>query len=313
MKKRYLAFATAAILLAGCSNEEDFIPQENLKDTPITVTAAVAELATRAGHSSSNLPETFYLTINQEGDDYDYTNVPMTKAANDNTYTPNDVKLLWEGSTAIVNATAATFSMAETPHLLAVIADQSTEAGINGSDHLYMASSEVTPTKDGNLPVEFSHIMSKIILTITLGNEFDSQQNPISNVTFNGTVAQRNYTPDSEQKWSDITGITASDITPYTGTGDYTPIGTTVNSVATTNATAKYEVILVPQTVTAGKFAVQFTLNGTLYKWTSTSEVTLASGTEYTLALTAGKDKVGITSLTSAAWGTGTGGSLKTE
>ena len=310
MKKRYLAFATAAILLAGCSNEEDFIPQENLKDTPITVTAAVAELATRAGHSASNLPETFYLTIDQEGTAYDYTNVSMNKAANDN-YTPNDVKLLWEGSTATVNATAATFSLEGTSHILNVNTIQSTDDGINGSDHLYMANEEVTPTEDGKLPVAFSHIMSKIILTITLGNEFDSQQNPISNVTFNGTVAQRNYTPDSEPKWSDITGVTASDITPYTG--DYTPIGTTVNSVATTNATAKYEVILVPQTITAGKFAVQFTLNGNLYKWTSTSAVTLASGTEYTLALTAGKDKVGIASLTSAAWGTGTGGSLKTE
>ena len=218
---------------------------------------------------------------------------------------------MWEGSTAPVNATAATFSIAQPPHVLAVRADQSTEDGIAASDHLYMASGEVTPTNEGSLPVEFSHIMSKIILTITLGNEFDSHTNPISNVTFNGTVAQRNYTPDGDTKWSDITGITASDITPFTV--DYTSIGTIVNSVAATNATAKYEVILVPQTVGAGKFAVQFMLNGNLYKWTSTNAVELASGTEYTLALTAGKDKVGITSLTSAAWGTGTGGSLKTE
>ena len=37
MKTKYLAFAAAAFMLASCSNDEDFVPQDNLKDKPITV------------------------------------------------------------------------------------------------------------------------------------------------------------------------------------------------------------------------------------------------------------------------------------
>lgn len=43
MKTKYLAFAAAAFMLASCSNDEDFVPQDNLKDAPITVTADVAD------------------------------------------------------------------------------------------------------------------------------------------------------------------------------------------------------------------------------------------------------------------------------
>ena len=39
MKTKYLAFAAAAFMLASCSNDEDFVPQDDLKDAPITVTA----------------------------------------------------------------------------------------------------------------------------------------------------------------------------------------------------------------------------------------------------------------------------------
>ena len=49
MKTKYLAFAAAAFMLASCSNDEDFVPQDNLKDAPITVTADVADLKTRTG------------------------------------------------------------------------------------------------------------------------------------------------------------------------------------------------------------------------------------------------------------------------
>ena len=52
MKTKYLAYAAIALLLASCSNDEDFVPQDNLK-TPITVTATVAELATRAGYNEA--------------------------------------------------------------------------------------------------------------------------------------------------------------------------------------------------------------------------------------------------------------------
>ena len=133
MKTKYLAFATAAFMLASCSNNEDFVPQDNLKDTPITVTAGVAELTTRAGYETPEegeavLPETFYLSIDQVGETYDYPNMLMTKATDANTYTPAS-PLLWANGTDNVSVTAATFSL-EGAQALGVQADQSTADGV---------------------------------------------------------------------------------------------------------------------------------------------------------------------------------------
>ena len=47
MKTKYFAFAAAAFMLASCSNDEDFVPQDNLKDAPITVTAGVEGMLTQ--------------------------------------------------------------------------------------------------------------------------------------------------------------------------------------------------------------------------------------------------------------------------
>ena len=85
MMKKFLAFTILATMLASCNNEEVF---DSLKDTPISVTAGVAELTTRAGYVGTTvLPTTFYLSVDQEGTKYDYTDEKIEK--NDDTYTPN--------------------------------------------------------------------------------------------------------------------------------------------------------------------------------------------------------------------------------
>ena len=296
MKTKYLAFAAAAFMLASCSNDEDFVPQDNLKDKPITVTAGVAELTTRAGYEGASvLPETFYLGIDQVGEKYDYPNMLMTKATDANTYTPES-PLLWAGGTDKVSVTAATFSL-EGAQTLETKTDQSTAEGVKNSDHLLMAATEITPSANG-ISVDFSHIMSKVILTITLGDEFNQAENPISNVTFKGTLASRNYDRTAETPWSDISGVTATDIIPLCNA--YTALTTDKP-----NATAEYEVILVPQTVAADGFTVTFNVGDRVFKWTSASAVTLEGGNKYSLALTAGKDIVSSATFSASAWNTG--------
>ena len=296
MKTKYFAFAAAAFMLASCSNDEDFVPQDNLKDKPITVTAGVAELTTRAGYEGTSvLPETFYLGIDQTGTSYDYPNMLMTKATDANTYTPES-PLLWANSTDNASVTAATFSL-EGAQALEVQTDQSTADGVKNSDHLLMAATEITPSANG-ISVNFSHIMSKVILTITLGDEFNESENPISNVTFKGTLASRNYDRTAETPWSDISGVTATDITPLCNA--YTALTTDKP-----NATAEYEVILVPQTVAADSFTVTFNVGDRVFKWTSASAVTLEGGNKYSLALTAGKDIVSSATFSASAWNTG--------
>ena len=299
MKNNYLAIAAAAFMLASCSNDEDFVPQDNLKDTPITVTAGVADLTTRAGYETnmeddtkSVLPETFYLKIDQTGENYDYPNTQLTKGAG-NAYTPAS-PLLWAGGTNNeVTAAAATFSL-EGAQTLGVEEDQSSADAVKASDHLLMAAKDVTPSADG-ISVEFSHIMAKVILTITLGDEFNETDNPITDVTFQGTVASNSYTVGTG--WATIADdAIATDITPLCN-------GYTAPATEKLNATAEYEVILVPQTVAEKGFTVQFHVGERLFKWTSESAVALESGYKYALALKAGKDKVKLGAISAAPWG----------
>ena len=185
MKTKYLAFAAAAFMLASCSNDEDFVPQKNLKDAPITVTADVADLKTRAGYDADNLPAKFYLTVTQteEVSQYNYTNVEMTKGSGNN-YTPSD-NILWKdsGRTPFVSAytTAdATFT---------VQTDQSTAESVIASDLLGAVSTtedDVTINGD-NISVRFRHLLCKLDVTYSWGTEFDNvTTKSIKNVVYNG-------------------------------------------------------------------------------------------------------------------------------
>ena len=173
MKTKYLAFAAAAFMLASCSNDEDFVPQDNLKDTPISVTAGVAELATRTGYEGTSvLPETFYLSITQDTEDatsrYNYTNVLMTKGA-DNAYTSTD-NLLWKDSNRDVAIKAYTTDATT----FTVQTDQSTTDGVLASDLLGAVraaeNSDISISGD-NISINFRHLLCKLDVTFSWGTE----------------------------------------------------------------------------------------------------------------------------------------------
>ena len=175
MKTKYLAFAAAAFMLASCSNDEDFVPQDNLKDAPITVTVGVEGMLTRAGYDTENLPITFYLTVNQEGTSYDYTNVLMTKNAGTATYSaPEGTTLLWKDGNheaAVVNAyttNATTFT---------VQTDQSTTDGVLASDLLGAVKTDEEASdiniSGNNIAVDFRHLLCKFDVTFSWGSELE--------------------------------------------------------------------------------------------------------------------------------------------
>lgn len=170
---KYLAFAAfATLMLASCSNDSDLLLQNNLKDTPITVSAAVEGMLTRAGYDTENLPETFYLSIDQEGTDYDYTNVLMTKDADANTYSaPEGTTLLWkDGNHESATVNAYTTDTEE----FSVQTDQSTAVNVLGSDLL--GAVKATENTDiaisgNNIAVNFRHLLCKLDVTYTWGTE----------------------------------------------------------------------------------------------------------------------------------------------
>ena len=185
MKTKYLAFAAAAFMLASCSNDEDFVPQDNLKDAPITVTADVADLKTRAGYDADNLPAKFYLTVTQteEASQYNYTNVEMTKG-NGNNYTPSD-NIFWKDATRTPFVSAYTTADAT----FTVQTDQSTAESVIASDLLGAVSTtedDVT-INDDNISVRFRHLLCKLDVTYSWGTEFDNvTTKSIKNVVYNG-------------------------------------------------------------------------------------------------------------------------------
>ena len=172
MKTKYLAFAAAALMLASCSNDEDFVPQDNLKDAPITVTAGVEGMLTRAGHDADNLPATFYLTVTQteEVSQYNYTNVEMTKG-NGNNYTPSD-NILWKDATR--NPFVSAYTIEGTA--FTVQTDQSTAENVIASDLLGAikesgeSSDDITITGD-NIGISFRHLLCKLDVAFSWGNE----------------------------------------------------------------------------------------------------------------------------------------------
>ena len=297
-KIQIFAMVALAAIFAGCSNNDDEVmkPKESLKDTPIDVNVLLTDIQTRAGYDNTNQPTLFYLSIDQAGENYDYTNVVMKYVNGSWVAYESDAEdsaqklLLWEGSTGNVTVTAATFSLETSPsYSLSASADQSSDAKLKSSDHLCYYSNEVEPSASG-ISISFDHIMSKLEIALTLRDEFEGLTDPITSVMLSGTSLTATYAPANADKWSDYS--TADEV-----------INTCPLLAYDKNArTATYEVILLPQTVAANTFCVTIFIGDKSYEWTSAEAVTLASSNKYTLALTVGKNKVSGNSFTAAPW-----------
>ena len=271
-------------IFAGCANDEDaLLPNDSLKDTPINVDVLVSGINTRAGYGNTSQPTMLYLSIDQNGTKYDYTNVVMkyegdTWVAYESDATDAEKKqLLWEGSEGNVIVTAATFPLPEasTSYALSVQTDQSTAEAVKASDHLCYYSNAVTPSTDG-ISLELDHIMSKITVKLTLGTEYKaSETNPITSVSAFGASTGATYSPGVGRPWSAESNVKKITLIP---------------SVAydKNNRTATYEAILVPQTIAENTFGIEIRIGEKTYEWTSAEAFTLTGGTNHTLEMTVG-------------------------
>ena len=303
--KRIIYFAALAALLAGCS--KNIQSETPLRDTPISVNVLMPEIQTRAGYDKSNLPTKFYLSIDQKGDRYDYTNVVMKfehggwVAYESDAENASKVIMLWEGSPVSASVTAATFPLdGSAPYTVSVSGDQSTDEKLKASDYLWYLEGNIFPeTHNGGIEIQFCHIMSKVKIEITLGNEYADDTDPVTSVAVLNTNTQALYEPKNGALFGNQSNP-ASILACKTGYN-------------ATTRTASFEVILVPQTVAAGSFGLSILVGDNTYEWFSTPKVTLDSNKEYTLSLTAGKDKVSGNSFTTSSWGGGTDISSATE
>lgn len=305
MKTKYLAFAALAALLASCSNDEEFVPQDSLKDTPITVTAMVGELATRAGYDSENLPKKFYLTVTQEAEvensPYNYTDVQMTKGDDDIYAEPDGVQMLWKDETPSVSAiTAYTIQDEE----VSVPTDQSNTDGTGVFEADLLGAIYATDNSDititgSNIGIKFRHLLCKLDITLSWGTELDNAATKeITGVTISGL----NTTATLNRTTAAITdGATVADINAYT---------------VTSNEGYTAEAIFTPST--ANPAITIFTkIDGVERVFSLTPNAPtdgFVSGSRYTVNITVGGTIVnGVTATVANGWTAGTGGNMATN
>ena len=315
--KNLAMLAVAALATAACSNDENLVtPTDHFPaDGIIRVAADVTDPQTRAGMETNNL-KMFQLRVqNPVNDTYSY-NAQMKKDGDQWVSYKNDgsekMMMLWQNKTQKVNVAAVCIpgvtltddnwkATGATPVNIMVEADQSKADKLNKSDILAMKNHEFNPatelTTGGKMKVELKHRLAKLNLTVKLGTDFNmngigTTNNPITEVNVNGT--------NTKAAWTLIT----DEFSGLSEMKSVKPLQTsyTAGNADKQNAVAKYECILLPQTINANGFAVKIVIGGKLYTWKSGDKVTLTSNTQYNLTLTVGKDIVVIGSFTATPW-----------
>lgn len=298
-KANILATAALATLLAACSNDSDVFNTPDYADTPIGLNVNVSPMATRAGYEQGALTEGsfgLYLTTQDtEGDErYNCTNREVKYESG---WTIQGGQLLWKSNDATVTYYAylpytGTVSDAAN-YAFTVQTDQSNENNVKASDLLWTGGRQ-DATAGKALDINFKHALSKLNVTLTKGSELED------GVTFT-SVRLSNCATTATVNLTDGTAGTA------------TNSGQTITLYATTE-NKQYECILVPQTF-AQSLKVEITdNNGKVYTFTSNKDLTFASGEEYTLNLTVGRDKVTTGTISADPWGSEQqGGDLVTE
>ena len=315
--KNLAMLAVAALATAACSNDENLVtPTDHFPaDGIIRVAADVTDPQTRAGMETNNLTMFQLRVQNPVNDTYSY-NAQMKKDGDQWVSYKNDgsekMMMLWQNKTQKVNIAAVCIpgvtltddnwkATGATPVNITVEADQSKADKLNKSDILAMKNHEFNPatelTTGGKMKVELKHRLAKLNLTVKLGTDFNlngigTTNNPITEVNVNGT--------NTKAAWTLIT----DEFSGLSEKKSVKPLQTsyTAGNADKQNAVAKYECILLPQTINANGFAVKIVIGGKLYTWKSGDKVTLTSNTQYNLTLTVGKDIVVIGSFTATPW-----------
>ena len=315
--KNLAMLAVAALATAACSNDENLVtPTDHFPaDGIIRVAADVTDPQTRAGMETNNLTMFQLRVQNPVNDTYSY-NAQMKKDGDQWVSYKNDgsekMMMLWQNKTQKVNVAAVCIpgvtltddnweATGATLVNIMVEADQSKADKLNKSDLLAMKNHEFNPatelTTGGKMKVELKHRLAKLNLTVKLGTDFNlngigTTNNPITEVNVNGT--------NTKAAWTLIT----DEFSGLSEKKSVKPLQTsyTAGNADKQNAVAKYECILLPQTINANGFAVKIVIGGKLYTWKSGDKVTLTSNTQYNLTLTVGKDIVVIGNFTATPW-----------
>ena len=325
--------AAAAMALTACSSDDEqqsFVsqfPEDGvMRFTTNLVDPTSAQ--TRASITGNDLNQTgqqFQVkVVNNASATYSY----FSNVQYNGTYWSPATRMLWQNNEQTITVTAAYKQGKEFTNNefiggadLTVATDQSDQGKLNQHDLLTMPTKNVNPQIDlvgGKIAINFYHALTKLDVTLTLADEFYKAEPKLNNAsditefTIKGTNAGYNFLPtqtaDENYGTVTVTAFTAADILAYQSTF-------TAATDDNKNSTAKYESIIVPQTIAAGQLTISFKIGNRSFSWTNTQAYTLEQGKQYTLPLTVGYNTVttSATAFTASYWENGTGGNLVTE
>ena len=282
MRTKFLAFAATALMLASCSNDEVLTPQDDLKDTPISIASAgVADLSTRAINNgllegTSDAEATMSVWVEGSAEKYNANNVEWVHNGT-NWYSNSTV--LYEGENKQKICALSPYVDGASAEGVTITADGVTD---------YLVASQTLITSN---PVNIcmSHALVKLVLNPTLGTEVTGDN--IATVEVQNMYTQGTFNVEINN-WTNCTGTTALTMT-------------------------NNEVLVVPMkecqsfpiviTMSSGRvFSANISLANVDNK--------LEGGTQYTIKLQIGHDTVTIGDISAASWGTPVdGGDLETE
>lgn len=289
--KTFSISVLAAILLAACSGNDDPSAEGNFpKDQKVRVATQLAELQTKAGPTTYTGKDLSLSIDYGTGHPLTNTHVKWTTPNNGITWMP-ETQMLWQDAYTPVklyafaphtehasDITAIPFSVAK---------DQSGE--LTSSDLVLYHNREFIPgiglNEQSAINLELRHRLSKLVVSLTYGSQWDNNPPAISKVTINEIL---------------------TDVLLDATTGGITAVPNTKSSIVAFASTAAYEAILVPQKVEPDtKFITIETAAGNIYNYTVSSPegITFEADKQYNITLRVGKDKVELGGITKADWG----------
>ena len=292
MRTKFLAFAATALMLASCSNDEVLTPQDDLKDTPITIaSASVAELTTRViteGDLIGAMDEPVSISVWVEGSAEKY-NADNVEWVHNGECWSAESQTLFEGTNSEQEICALSPYRAD-----ATLEDGVTITADGVTDYLVAAS---TPVTSNSVSLTMTHALTKLVLQPTFGNELTNTN--IAKVEVGGMYASGTLNiSDNTWELSEANSKLEMDneevlVIPMSGCTSF-PIVITMEDDRVFKTNINCPVI--------SQAGAEVTVYG------------LAAGTQYTISLQIGQDKVTLGDIRAASWGTPVdGGDLETE
>ncbi|MGL5771174.1 MAG: fimbrillin family protein [Bacteroidales bacterium] len=295
MKTKIYGLFLSGLLLAGCTQTEEVAEQGNYPtDGLIRISTQVDAHLTKAEPQPYGGGDLALSVDYGAGDRFTVTNRKWTNHGD--VWIPAS-QMLWKDATTAAKVYAyAPFRegvTAVTSVPFAVQTDQS--AGLTASDLVVFKNESFVPgsslSKKNELVVNFTHALSKLVVSLSYGNQWGNTHPEIAAVKINGMQTALTY---------DLIAQSQSLATENTSTASITTFKNTAIAISPT-----WEGIVVPQTVAEGTKLVTIELtNGDVYAYTlGTGGLTFEANKQYTINLRVGKDQVDLSGVTVGDWG----------